>query len=482
MRETIQKTIDKIIAFASSRYFFIGVIVLFVLQCLWMAFSFRFPMIFDENFHFNVIKIFSNHTLPVIVNQPTSYDEFGNFTFGNASIFHYIMSLFYRFIELFTDNPIVQVIALRIIGITTVAIALVLFAKLFREIGIRPLFINVALLIYVLIPLTTLVSTTISYDNMLLLLTALYLLIGVQIIKSKTAKPLDYLKLIIVGCLATLVKFTFLPIFVVSFIYLAVMVYRRFGSNIVAEFVKLAKNARPAMAIMITLVFVVVAGLFFFRYGVSVIKYGTPIPNCTQSLSLERCMANPVIVMEQQALLTESERSTGTPVEYVRNWFNLNVDGMTLALPVARDLMVVGVFVGLGFLLYAWRGMPKNQSWYFLVIVSVVLALSILLFNMQSYYAANSNLNVQARYLLSVVPIVLVMMIEAVNFALGRRRIIKATILICVLALFTQGGGITTHIIRTENNWYWNSTRVTDFNLRLKHKLEPFIKETIVID
>jgi len=166
MKFNFQNTHNFIRRVLGSRGFLVFIIILFAFQSAWIAFSFRYPMLYDEYFHVNVIKLFSQQLSPFITSQPTSYDIFGVLSYGVATLFHYLMSFPYRAISVFTDNLAIQVISMRLVCIAFTAVGIVLFNKLFQKIGIKQVFINVALLLFVLLPIVPFVAATVNYDNM----------------------------------------------------------------------------------------------------------------------------------------------------------------------------------------------------------------------------------------------------------------------------------------------------------------------------
>ena len=122
--DNIHMTLHRIV---SSEKFFYFVIIFFFLQATWVALSFRYPMIFDERYHFEVIKIFSEHTAtPIIYNQPTEYDPYGSLAYGSASLYHYLAGFVLILGRFITTNETVMIISLRIIGILLIIGKLVL--------------------------------------------------------------------------------------------------------------------------------------------------------------------------------------------------------------------------------------------------------------------------------------------------------------------------------------------------------------------
>lgn len=495
MRNNLDKIYTKIVAALGSRWMLAAIIGLFVLQSLWIAFSFRYPMIYDESFHVPMVQIFSHEIDPFISDQPRSYDTYGDLEYTSSILYHYVLSWPYRFLELFTQYEPYLVVALRVINIVIAAAGLYLFARLFAKVKIKQTHINAGLLVFTLLPIVPFVAAHVSYDNPLFLLTAAYLIFAVKIIQSKNIIWSDIAWLATLGCLAALIKFTFLPIFAASVIYLIVLMFRRHGKKFFEKiWASILKTPRTTL-IVTSVALVITVGLFSVTYIRPLVQFGTPTPSCTVTMSEDRCMTGRkgyLIKRQQDAQATKESRPALNFSDYTKKWFDnmLSYTPSTLGSTVPNDVVVgapvintikslvfFGFFLGLGVLLYSWRSLKKNSSWYFLLFTSVVLFVAVFYTNMSNYYSTHQFFANQPRYLLSVAPIVVTMIVVATAYALRNFRWVKIGFFIGALLLFTQGGGVTTHILRSEDNWYWQDNRVIEANHKAKALLRPIVKE-----
>ena len=185
IKQQMAKYSNKFIAALGSKFLTYSLLLFFFLQASWVAVSYRFPMLFDENYHFNVIKYFIDNQSPIITAQDTKYDVLGNLMYGNASLFHQLMSYPLMLIQHLTDNFMFEVIGLRLIGVGLTVLGLYLFVKLFIDNGVPRIFANLTVFVYSMFPLTTLVAATTSYDNLLFPIMAAFLIAGSNIIKMK---------------------------------------------------------------------------------------------------------------------------------------------------------------------------------------------------------------------------------------------------------------------------------------------------------
>lgn len=488
MIKSVNKLTEKTIGVVSSRGFFWFVIGLFVLQATWLAFSFSYPMIYDENFHVPVTQIFADQWSPFIVNQPPSYDIYGNLSHGMASLYHYLMSFPLRVVLLFTDNLAAQVLVLRGLNIAMAAAGLYLYARLFSTIGIKQSHINVAALLFVMLPIVPFVAAHVSYDNMLFLLTAWFFIVAVKLVNAKRFQWQDYGLLVVVGCIASLVKFTFLPVFAATLVYAAIMVFRRYGKKTWSVFVRSLRTTDKRKNVAIIVSLLVSVGMFSAVYLQNTIRFGSPQPACQKTMSVDRCIKRSVVKRNIEAEATKNLRPELSLPQYFNSWYG-SIAGYVIAmsaapnvgakapLPVVYSAVYFGGLLMLGVLAYAWRSLPKSAGWYLLLTMSAVLIIAVFMNNYSIYQRYHMAFAMQPRYLLNIAPIIIVMAVTAVGFIFRRSRYIKVGIMVAALALFTQGGGAVTHILRSDERWYWQNDIVIQANQTVKKVLTPIVKE-----
>src|SRR5690606_13310144 len=116
------------INFIGSKTFFILIIALAVIQGIWYALSFQ-PSIFDEGKHFARILFYTQHLSPFLGEQDPAWDSLGAISRDASYLFYYLMSFPLRLIQVFTDNPTVQLISLRIINLGIFVAGLFIYRK-----------------------------------------------------------------------------------------------------------------------------------------------------------------------------------------------------------------------------------------------------------------------------------------------------------------------------------------------------------------
>lgn len=470
----------------SHKYAGAVVIVLFVVQAFWVAFSFRYPMIFDERYHYGMIEMFSHTYNPIVHDMGSQYDTYGNMQYSNVSIYHYLLSYCLRAIQLVTTNEKAVVLVLRVLNIVLAATGLLMTRRLLEKMGLKQHIVNLALLLYSLIPITVLVAATISYDNMLFPLTVIFLLCFLNVQLSKELRVGQLLTMASVGLFASLVKFTFLPMLLTVIFLVAIKAahLKRSGHKLLHERI-------PPHKIIGIVLLIILSVLFTLRYAVPVVRYGTPIPECDMILSRERCMKSGNYKYMIHANETKGSRPTQSVQEYVGSWMQtitvqLDTSGAVVAndipkfgkrIPVIATLMTVGVYLGVVALIYMWRSLPKMHGAGEVIMVCNSFVIVLFLFNIYSYYKYNLDINVQVRYLILLIPIYLALALTAVNKLLGRVAIVKLLTLCFVLALCTQGGGVIKHILSSDSNWYWDSSNIKKYNDDLRRGIAPLVKE-----
>jgi len=478
----------KFTSFLSSRRFFWIIVAFFVSESLWIALSFRYPMLYDEQFHFGIIKIFSHQLLPFITNQPKTYDGYGDLA-HQGLLYHYVMSWPYRLIEAFTASQSAQVIFLRVLNIAMAGSGFVIYSRLFRRVGMKQVYINVALLFFALLPITPFLAATINYDNLLFPLAALYLLACVRLVLGDHITWRNVTALIILGCLASLVQFSFLPIFTASILYLLVILTKRHGKKLLEEIYNSTKKTNKLFLGLSTLGVLLSVSLFSNLYIQNIVRYKTPSPSCTATMGRQRCLSDGLERRNIVAFATRQTRPVLTLSDYTKEWI-ASMEDTTLmtgantpsgavanpGLPIMYNLMYFLPIASIGVLAYAWRSLRKNDSWYFLLVTSVALTAVVYLVNVQSYYNLHAAYANQVRYILPVLPIFIIMVAYAASDVLRNYRKVRAACLIFMLLLFTQGGGLVGHILPSQDSWYWDNSTVIKANHAAKKLLSPLVK------
>ncbi len=466
-----------------------------VFQALWIALSGLYPMAFDENFHLGLIQLYSSHISPFWGSQPESANAFGSITRDPSYLYHYIFSFPYRFISLFTDNQTAQVIILRLLNIGLFASGLVLYRRLLLKTGAHKGIVHFSLLVFVLLPIVPLLAAQVNYDNLFLPLTALALLLTVKldnsIYKAKKFDITTLLQLVIVCLASSLIKYAFLPIFVaiVGFVLVRVwLYYRSFGklwAGLAAGWGRFVGWTRVGLVIG----FVIVTGLFIERYGVNLMRYHTPVPDCSAVLTIEQCSEYGPWIRDHDLKLNKSDNASRSPVTFTHEWFYgmwlrtfFAVDGPTTGFQTRGPLLVPGIaaiiFASISGLVLLLT-LPRLFKRYSAPVLSLFIAVTIIfiallwLDEFEAFLRTGRPVAINGRYLLPVMPLLLFAGVAAWNKLLGHMGALKMAFATVVVLSMLWGGGALTYVLRSNNAWYWPNSTVQQINQTVRGAVGP---------
>ncbi len=489
-----QSSAARVKTLLGSRRFFWAVIALFVIQAIWIAFSGRFPMAFDEDFHLGIIRLYAHHISPFWSGQPPGSDAFGAVARDPSYLYQWLMSFPYRLISWFTADQTIQVILLRLINIGLFASGLVVFRQLLVKLGASRAVAQFCLLIFILIPVVPLLAAQINYDNLFIPLTAGILLFTIRFqesLRKGVAVPSVALLWLLTACLITcIVKYAFLPIFIVILGFLTASLYKTSTGwrNVGHQLLAGVKAARLGMLSLAVGGLLLAAGLNAERYGYNLVKFHTPVPACEEVLDYDHCIAYGPWARDYR-YKHQYTNSNSNPLIYAFGW----VHGMWFRLVFAIDgpatnfqtkgallLPAVGSIAlsALGFIALAVYGRrvvrQYNTSGIKLLLYVSGLYIAVLwIDNYMAYLRVGRAVAVNGRYLLPILPVVLLLFVLAVKEACLNRPRLKLQLAALAVLVMLWGGGALTYILRSTDNWYWPSQPVRDVNHAVQNAIGP---------
>jgi hypothetical protein len=467
---------------------------------LWFVFSARYPMAFDENYHYGIIQQYAKQWSPFFSSPPSGTEAFGDITRYPSYLFHYLLSFPYRLLSLFTDSDTTKIVLLRLLNVGMLASSLVLFKKLFKEMRLSSALANLSMLVFILIPVVPFLGAQINYDNAVIPLTALTLIAATYIIRFLKEGSLSirwFAVLTITGMFTMLIKYAYAPIFVAVFVYILVL-YVRFYVKHKARFIASFKNDYASLSrvkrVCIALGFAVGFALCVERYGVNIVTYKNPVPRCEQVLSEASCMSygpwrRDYNLKKQQV----SETPTWRIVDYNAVWVQTmlkefyfainhnyaNGPPLQVLFVFARGALVLGLVVSLIFI----KQILGNRFLRLIIAVSIFYVITLWLDNYRSFYAVHWPVAIHGRYVLPLVPAMVIVMGYAINLALQKisgtpqawrnAQLIAATALIAGVSF---GGGTLTFIARSSPGWYWQNSKVIQLNSAVKNVITKVLK------
>ncbi len=480
----------------SSRRFVYGIFIFFAIEGLWIAFSAVYPMAFDENFHFGLIKIYSHHWLPFLQSQPDGANQFGAVARDPSYLYHWLMSFPYRLVALCTDSQTAQVIVLRLINIALFGLGLMLFRRLLQKVGMTTAFINTALLLFILIPIVPLVAGQINYDNLLMPLVAGTCLLAYNIYQGLVRRKLVVASLawlVVISMLGSLVKYAFLPIVLTVWLFLLAVALRTFRGHfkwvwpeVKASFSTLGRTAKVGFAI----IFVLSTVLFVQRYGLNLSAYHTPVPDCAKVLSNDACLSYGPWARNYHAAQQKPVVSHN-PIAYSWTWLQgmhyrllfmingpnggyTNYPPSPLVSAATISIVVFGVAAVAFYGKRAARGVPFV---WFLLALALVYVLVLWVDNYTQFLETGQPVAINGRYLLPILFPGIVVVGRSLSMALRSWPTPKAACALFVVLMFLQGGGVFGFIARSDEHWYWPNRLVVDINNGARIIVTPLIIE-----
>jgi hypothetical protein len=481
------------VAVISSPVFFRWIVGLLVLQAAWIALSGRYPMAFDEDFHLGIIRLYAHHLLPFWSGQPSDASRFGAVARDPSYLYQYLMSFPYRLISVFTHDQTIQVLLLRAINIGLFTSGLLLYRRLLAKTGASTAIVNLCLLLFVLVPVVPLLAAQINYDNLLLPLTALALLLAVRfdarLVKQKQIDVKTILQLLILCLLGSLVKYAFLPIFVAVIAFLAVRVwqYRRQ----LPPRLGLANSWYVVdgwLRVALLLALVLAAGLFAERYAVNLVRYHNPVPDCSKVLSVKQCSDYGPWIRNYNYSINKIDEAHN-PLVFSGDWLYgmwlrlfFAVDGPATDYQTRGPLPVPGisaiVFAAIAVIatMASYRKLLKIYNTPLLALfVSVggFYGATLWLDNYRAFLQTGQPVAINGRYLLPVLLPMLLIGAVAVAEVLKRRQTAKLLVSGLAILCLVWGGGTMTYILRSNDQWYWPNQTVHNMNQWVRNVAGP---------
>jgi hypothetical protein len=476
----------------SSPWAWRAVLLFFLLEALWFVFSARYPMAFDENYHFGLIKLHAAQWLPFFTAQPPNAGAYGAVVRDPSYLYHWLMSYPYRVISIFTHNQTAQIIFLRILNVAMFAYGLTLYRRVVRRLGVSRPLTNCLFAVFVLIPVVPFLAAHINYDNMFFVAVPATALLALRLRASIEAHEVSaraLLELLVVLLLSSLIKYPYLPVLLVTvaFIVWQLRTHGLLGRAGLRAFVNSFRRLPKVFGVVLVLFCLLSAGLFAERYVGNMLRYHNPVPACDAVISEDECMQYGPYGRDKVFIQTKPTSFHPNPVVYVWQWvygmwyrlfFAINYDYATAPpLLLVSGLAVAGaLFVFLGMVLRFRTLFSGRATRQFILCLIVGYALVLFLDGFRSYAKTGQPVAINGRYLIPFLPFLFAFGVLAWSDLLKKRQTLKLSIAGAVLAvLLLQGGGAMTYIIRSQDSWLWPNHDVVRVNQVVREIAWPLI-------
>lgn len=488
---------QKIISILASKWFFYGVIALFILQSLWFVFSAQYPMAFDENFHFGLIQVYGQQWGPFITEAPEGTGALGALTREPSYLFSYLMSFPYRIATFLTANQEVQIILLRLINVALFTGGLFAFRKLLVRTGASYALIHFSILAFTLIPIVPFLAAHINYDNLLFLLVPYVLMTALTFadgLRKNTFLVQPFLAFTALCFITSVVKYPFLPIAAAIIIYLfGVAFWRKHKDDVVATFRSIPQNFKKiSTPIKILLIGSTLLGgaLFAERYGVNYAQYGSLVPDCADVVDFEHCSQYGPWMRNYNIKQNAPEYVEPNLPFYAVNWyydmmyrlfFAINADYYTerpLYLPFVTGHFIAlsGIFL---VLLFARRLIVKYKGLLLFGVITVIYTGTLFSRGYSTYLSTTEFLALNGRYFIPIMLLIFILIGLAYKelFDMTQQRAAAWKVGFAAVTFFflLQGGGVLTYILRSNADWHRQDSTVIYMNETAKELLEPVI-------
>ncbi|HEX4774115.1 MAG TPA: hypothetical protein VH234_01190 [Candidatus Saccharimonadales bacterium] len=448
----------------NTKWLFPFTVVAFIVECSILAVTSRFPMAFDETYHLSLIQFFSYHLNPIITSQGSSTYKMGAIIQNPSFLYHYLMGFPYRVIELFTHNAETQVISLRLINVALAVGALFMIRRLLLELNLKRSLTDIIILLYAFTPIVAVLSSQINYDNLFVPMFTLCAYLTLKFVKvlDKGSLDIKLLLLLVSLCMLTsLVKFAFLPGLVTIFGLVGFRLYRRFnrGESRLTDEIKISWLKLGFYSRVFLLSLTLIAGFLFIRfYGVNLVKYKNPEPQCNQVLNVADCKQYyswDNNYLYHQARLRHPTRLLNFPA-YSILWLAANyvyvfgevipkvgIPHINTFFLASVDLIVV---VGVACLLRNLKSIIRHD--HRLLLISWVPFVYFLFLWGRLYYDylyLGHAVAFNGRYLIPLIPYVYAWLALGISYALRSQKLIlhkRALAAIAVLVFVFFGGGV----------------------------------------
>jgi len=464
----------------------------FLLEALWFVFSAQYPMAFDENYHFGLIKLHAAQWVPFFTAQPHDASVFGAVVRDPSYLYHWLMSIPYRLISVFTSNQTVQVILLRLINVGLFTYGLLLYRRIVRRLGASRALTNSLFAIFILVPVVPFLAAHVNYDNLFFVTVALSTLLAMRLVASVRAGRVDAVNtmaLFAVLCLSCLVKYPFLPVAGVVIVFVLWQLWRckLLGGAGVRSFVGSFMTLSRLKQVLLVALCLVSLGLFTERYIQNVVTYHNPLPACDAVISQDECAQYGPYGRDKSLKAEKPSTFHAHVPSYLWQWlygmwyrlfFAINYDYATSPplLVISWTAVVLAVLLGVGVLLRFRQIFSGHTGRQLVFWLTAGYLLVLFADGLEAYARTGQPVAINGRYLIPFLPFIFAFGGLAWAQLLRRHAAIKAAAAGLVIAIFLlQGGGTMTFIIRSGDTWMWNNGTVRAANRVVRSAAWPFI-------
>lgn len=229
-------------------------------------------------------------------------------------------------------------------------------------------------------------------------------------------------------------------------------------------------------------------GLFGQRYIVNTIQYGTPIPDCGKVLSVQECSNYGPWIRDYNFNINKLDEEHN-PLVFTEDWLYgmwlrlyFTVDGPATQyqtrgpLPVPALSVIVYVTGALLVLMIGARRLLRSHGSSTVALfagATFVYVVTLFLDNFKAYIRTGQPVAINGRYLLPLIPIIVVLATLAGRNYLRKYPRLSGLLVGSILLTQLWGGGVLTYILRSNDAWYWPAPAARSVNHAAQDLLGP---------
>lgn len=480
----VNRSSTQIISLLQSNKFFYASLGIFTLGVLWIALASIYPMAFDEEFHYGLIKVFATSWLPYGIQHTSDMAQFGSATADPSYLFHYLMSFPYRLIDLFNLPDDGKIIFLRLINIGFIVGSIVVFRRVLLEAKIGRASSNLALLFFMFIPTLNMLSAQVNYDSLLMLIVAFTVLLTLRITRavlSKKGFPAAQTWTVVILLLFGMsIKYAFLPIAAGIGVWLLILVaiaHNKLKKKLNTQLKQLlASTTKLNLKAKIFLIIFGVLGMFFVaHYGVNYVTYGSPLPSCDQVFDREACKAYGPWNRNQNYISGKNPNfvAKSAPEYVVTDWLPGMARRLTFSLagktngffskpplPILHHGFIILTIIGVVCLLFriVFNRLKISPLVWLTILLSALYCGALIVQLYSAYVETSVPVAINGRYLLILLPLIAGILMQSIlHYAkqwLPVAAIAVSTTAV-ILLMLVSGAGANSYIIRADPHWLW---------------------------
>ncbi|MCA9380088.1 glycosyltransferase family 39 protein, partial [Candidatus Dojkabacteria bacterium] len=309
LKDKLQRLSKKEIIFSLSVIVFFS---FFLLKTIEIAISLRFGISPDELEHIQIIKIFAESSfLPQITPETIVHGPLNK----GPYLYYLLLGKFYN-LDMHGLN---NILVLRLLNVLFSSVTVLYIFKLAKLVSKSRYVQLLALILSTNLLMFTILSASISYDNLANMLAAMSIYYLIKYFKTYEIRH-AYLYLIFI-LLGLLTKMTLIPLALITFMIMLSI----FLKNLKKNSFKISQTVKKTEVFKLSNIFLIVllGTLSFFvlnLYGKNLYTYKKLIPTCYQAASQELCQLNINVKRDKEILTDITDIQFVDPYNYFYVW------------------------------------------------------------------------------------------------------------------------------------------------------------------